>query len=121
FDIAGDLQLPYTRIMVGQRHTANLGMVLRRNCDFEVRLNLVVQSPKLRLVGGKDDFVLVRFATERLVAGGPYPAGAQVAHITELSATVTGAILTPAGHVEMTTDASARAGVRHHHGVFAAG
>ena len=104
---------------VGQRHPADLGVVLGRDDDRQAGRDRAVAAQELGAVLGVGDLVAVGLGAGRLVAGRPDRAGVHVAQEEVAAPRVAGHVLAPAGHGEVAPAAVAGAGRRDHHRVAA--
>ena len=85
------------RGMVGEGDAPQLDVVLGRNADLGVDLQVAMALAKLRARLGENGFVTFGRAQGRLMSGGPEFAGRHIAQIKKRAPAIAGGILAPAG------------------------
>ena len=121
FRVTGHFHIVTAGVVVGHRQPADLGGMLGRYGDFQVRLDAGVEAAKFGSVRRVGDLVIIGRAADRLMAGRPDQAAAPIAQVEELPIAVPGPVLAPARHGEIAARAVTGTGVRHHDGVAAVG
>ncbi len=117
--VARHLDLSALARAVRDVDAAHLDVILRRDGDLRVRVEVVVAAAELRPRLGEDRFVAFRLLERRLIRGRPELPGAHVADVAERAPVVAGAVLAPAGDGEVLPAAVAASRVRDHHVVSA--
>ena len=115
FRITCDVDGPAGPRPIGDLDAAELDVVLGRNHDLGMRLQIEVSAAKLRAPLGKDGFVMFRLLERRLMRGRPELTACHVAQITERSPVVAGDVFTPARDRQIFPAAASAPGVRDHH------
>ena len=105
------------RAEVGQRHAADLGVVLRRHHDRQAGRDRTVAPGELGAILRVGDLVAIRLGAARLVTGGPHCAGVHVAQEEIVAPLVTGDVLSPTRHHHVTPTAVPGSSCRDHHGI----
>ena len=119
--VAGQVELAGPVPVVDERDQADFRVVVRRDADGQAGLDLAVAAAELGPVGGERELVFVGGPAERLVAGRPGRAIAEVADVTELPPAVAGRVLAPAGHVQVPPGADPSPGGGDQNAVAAVG
>ena len=113
--VTGDLDHPAGARAVGETHPVQLDVVLRRDDDLGVGLDLVVAAAELGAPLREDRLVAVRLRQRGLIGIRPDLAARRIAQIAELTPGVAGRVFAPAGHGQILPAAVAATGVGHHH------
>ena len=108
------LDLASVRAEVGQRHAADLRVVLRRHDDGQAGRDRAVATGELGVILRVGDLVAVRLRAAGLVARRPHRAGVHVAQEEIAAPRVAGHVLAPAGHRHVAPAAVAGSRGRHH-------
>src|SRR5476651_2592080 len=96
--------------MIDKCGAPQLHVVLRRNTEFGMMLNLIVTLTKLGARLSEDGLIAFRRAQRWLIGGGPKFSRFQIAQINECPPAVARRILAPAGDREIAPAAVATAG-----------
>ena len=99
----------------------DLDVVLRRDGDLRMRVDLAIAAPVLGARLGEDRIVGLRLPQRRLVGRGPHLAARQVAEVAERAVAIASRVLLPARDREVAPTAIAAPGVGHHDVVAAVG
>ena len=121
FGIARDFYRAARAAAVGDAHAAQLDVVLGRNDDLGMRLDIEIAPAKLGAAFGEDRLVVLGGAQRGLVRDRPELAARNVAQVTEHSPVVACRVFAPARDREVFPAAAAAARVGHHHVVAAVG
>ena len=97
---------------VGQRDAAELDVVLGRDRDLHVRLDLVIRAAELRAPLREDRLVAATARERGLMRDRPHGAGIAVAHVAERAPGIARRILAPARHREVAPATVSAARVR---------
>ena len=104
---------------VGDRDPAQFDIILRRDGDLRMRVEVVVAAAELRSSAREDRFVGVRPFERRLIRRRPELPARRVAQVAECTPIVAGAVFAPACHRDVLPAAVTAAPVRDHHVVSA--
>ena len=115
FAVGCDLQVAHSVACIHNGHTADLGVVLRRNEHFQDRTDRPVAADEFGAVFGEAHLVAVGLYAAWLVAGGPQDAAFDVTQKEIAAAIVARGILAPACHAEIVPATAAGADTREHH------
>ena len=117
--VRGQLDLPHPGAVVGERHPAQLGVVLGADHHLEPAADRAVTPDDLGAVLGEGDLVAVRLDAARLISGRPDLAALRVAEEDEGPPGVASGVLAEAGDGDVLEAAVAGAGRGQHHRVAA--
>ena len=106
---------------IGDAQPAQLDVVLRRDDDFRMCLEVVVGAAKLRARFAEDRFVVRGTLQRWLVRRRPELTARDVADVAERAPVVTGGVLAPARDGQVLPAAAAATGVRDHDVITAVG
>src|SRR6187401_1822026 len=95
FGITGDLDRPWRVRAIGQSDSAEFDIVLRRDADLRVRLNLLVYATKFRSGLREDGLIAFRRLGGWLPGIRPDGATVRVTQITKAAVAVAGRVLAP--------------------------
>ena len=119
FRVTRDFNRPGCLGAVDDADPAHLGVVLGRNGDFRVHVEIVVAAAELHPRLRENRLVLLRFLERRLVSGGPELPAGSIADVAERAPVVAGAVFTPTRHRDVLPAAVPAARIRDHHVVSA--
>ena len=121
FGVRGELDLAVAAGMVRQGYAADLHVVLRRDADLGLRLQIVVATPEFGAALGENGLLELRFALHRMVGDRPADVGVDVAQVAEGAPAIARGVLAPAGEHQVAPAAVAAADVGDHDVVVAVG
>ena len=119
--IAGDLDGPRRLRTVGQRHTPQFDVVLGRDADLGVGLELAVAAAELGPGLCEDRFIALGGPGRWLPGARPHRAGFHIADVAEAAIAVARRILAPTRDRQIAPAAVPAAGAGHDHVVAAVG
>ena len=117
--IAGQFQFARLAAVIDKRHRPHLGIGVRHDTNRPTRLDVAVQAAEFSLVSVKLAFVLISFAAQRLIAGGPDFVLSQVADVNELTPAIARHIFAPAADIKAPPRADSGPNGRNHNAVLA--
>ena len=119
--VARDLDRAPQIAVVGDAVAAQLDVVLRRDGDLGVGVDVAVAAPELGAALGEDGLVVVGDGAHGLVRGRPDLAAGDIAQVAEAAPGIARRILVPARDRQVLPAALPAAGVGDHHVVAAVG
>ena len=103
--------------MVGHRHAPNFRIVLGRNGDLGMQLDVGVAPAKHGAVWRERHFVVIRLAAARMKRRRPEIPTLHIAHVAEASPVIQRGVFAPPRDGQIAPAAVAAARVGHHHAV----
>ena len=115
--IAGHFDLTGLSAVVGDRQTPYFDVVLGRDGDLELGLDLSIAPAERDFVEIEDRIELVGLLTDWLVGGGPDPARPRIAHVDKVRPRVGGGVVAQPRDGDVAPHAEAAPGIRDRHAV----
>ncbi len=119
FRVTRDLDRPARPGAVGDGDSAEFDIILGRDGDFRMRVEVVVAAAELCSRMRENRFVIVRLLERRLIGGRPELPAGHVAEVTERAPVVAGSVFAPARDCDVLPTAVTAPRVRDHHVVSA--
>ena len=117
--IAGHFNFTGLRAVVGDRQTPDFYIVLGRDSDLELGLDLCVAPAEGGFVEIEDGIELVGLLTDWLVGGRPYPARPRIAQVDKVGPGVGCGVVAQPRDGDVAPHAEAAAGIRDRYAIAA--
>src|SRR5207302_3233185 len=104
FHVAGQLYVTRSIRIICDTDSAQLCVVFRRDDHFHARHDSRVGASELRFLFRQRCFVSLWLAWNRMIAGGPNRAAANVAQVAEGAPVITSSVLSPAANSRLSAN-----------------